>query len=184
MKLVKIVTVNVTNLAPHLCLSSFPPLAQATVGSVQRSPVESSYSHQLHREQRRSHSAGTLLALNTLFKTHFSKLESICVKGMFHFSKIGHRGPAAIALLSLSCEQSNHVRITLSHLCLHSRVKNTTSEGCIHFLVTQTGVNRKGVFSLAKLCLPGGKIRLCVSASVKHLESILLVKGAIQTKLT
>lgn len=109
MKLVKIVTVNVTNLAPHLCLSSFPPLAQATVGSVQRSPVESSYSHQLHREQRRSHSAGTLLALNTLFKTHFSKLESICVKGMFHFSKIGHRGPAAIALLSSSCEQSNHV---------------------------------------------------------------------------
>lgn len=129
MKFVKIVSVNVTILSPHLCLSSFLPLAQATISSIQRSPIESSYSHQLHWEQRRSHSAGMLLALNTLFRTHFSKLESICVKGMFHFSKIGHRGPAAIALLSLSYEQSNRVIITISHLCLLSRVKKHNRGG-------------------------------------------------------
>lgn len=104
-KCVEIVTVNLPNVSPHLCLSVCLPLAPATVSSVQPSPVESSYSHKLHRKQRRSHSAGMLLARNALFKTHFSKLESICVKGMFHFSKIGHWGPAAICLLSSSCEQ-------------------------------------------------------------------------------
>lgn len=88
-----------------LLLSVCLPLAPTTVGSVQPSPVQSSYSHKLHREQRRPHSAGMLLARNTLFKTHFGKLESICVKGMFHFSKMGHWGPAAVALLSSSCEQ-------------------------------------------------------------------------------
>lgn len=35
MKFVKIVTLNVTKLSPYLCLSSFPPLAQATISSVQ-----------------------------------------------------------------------------------------------------------------------------------------------------
>lgn len=122
MKFVKIVTVNVKNLSPHLCLSSFLPLAQATVSSIQRSPVQSSYSHELYREQRRSHPASTILVLNT-FQNSFQQIRIDLCKGHVSFLQNMAQGPAAIALLSSSCEQSSCVWITISHLCLHSRVK-------------------------------------------------------------
>lgn len=50
---------------------SAPPPAKASVCSLPRSPVKSSYSYQLHREQRGTHSAG-MCRKNVLSRNHFS----------------------------------------------------------------------------------------------------------------